>query len=89
MKTNYNTTITGNSCMLVPYRREHVELYHQWMQVRVVVVVVVLAKWPFKSVQLTQQASACLLTRGVCIILCTCWRGFSSPPPCSSLIELC
>ena len=32
MKTNYNTIITGAKCVLVPYRREHVELYHQWMQ---------------------------------------------------------
>lgn len=32
MKTNYNTTITGERCILVPYRREHVALYHTWMQ---------------------------------------------------------
>jgi hypothetical protein len=33
MKTNADTTITGERCILVPYRREHVEHYHQWMQV--------------------------------------------------------
>jgi hypothetical protein len=33
MKTNYNTTITGEKCILVPYRQEHVDTYHQWMQV--------------------------------------------------------
>eukprot|EP00878_Enallax_costatus_P011839 GHUV01012361.1.p1 GENE.GHUV01012361.1~~GHUV01012361.1.p1 ORF type:complete len:202 (+),score=34.57 GHUV01012361.1:625-1230(+) len=32
MKTNYNTTIQGQKIVLVPYRREHVEQYHTWMQ---------------------------------------------------------
>lgn len=32
MKTNYNTTVEGDKVLLVPYRKEHVEKYHQWMQ---------------------------------------------------------
>jgi hypothetical protein len=32
MKHNANTTITGDKCILVPYRREHVGHYHEWMQ---------------------------------------------------------
>jgi hypothetical protein len=32
MRANYDTTITGTKCILVPYRREHVETYHAWMQ---------------------------------------------------------
>ncbi len=32
MKANANLTITGDTVVLVPYRKEHVELYHTWMQ---------------------------------------------------------
>ena len=32
MKRNYNTVIIGQHCLLVPYRPEHVERYHTWMQ---------------------------------------------------------
>lgn len=32
MKVNYNTTIDGRLVKLVPYRKEHVQLYHTWMQ---------------------------------------------------------
>lgn len=32
MRANNNTTIEGQKVVLVPYRREHVEQYHQWMQ---------------------------------------------------------
>jgi RimJ/RimL family protein N-acetyltransferase len=32
MKINQNTTLTGDLVVLVPYRKEHVEQYHVWMQ---------------------------------------------------------
>jgi Acetyltransferase (GNAT) domain len=32
MRINENTTITGERVVLVPYRKEHVERYHEWMQ---------------------------------------------------------
>jgi RimJ/RimL family protein N-acetyltransferase len=32
MKLNYETCIVGNRCVLVPYRPQHVEKYHVWMQ---------------------------------------------------------
>ena len=32
MKDNYETCIVGSKCILVPYRRVHVEKYHAWMQ---------------------------------------------------------
>lgn len=32
MKLNHDTVIVGRRCVLVPYRREHVERYHAWMQ---------------------------------------------------------
>lgn len=32
MKDNANLVIKGQRVVLVPYRREHVELYHAWMQ---------------------------------------------------------
>jgi hypothetical protein len=32
MRDNYNLVIRGQQVVLVPYRREHVELYHSWMQ---------------------------------------------------------
>jgi hypothetical protein len=31
MKLNSNITIKGDRVILVPYRREHVERYHEWM----------------------------------------------------------
>ena len=31
MKINHNVQIIGNSVNLVPYRKEHVSLYHAWM----------------------------------------------------------
>jgi RimJ/RimL family protein N-acetyltransferase len=31
MKLNFETCLAGDVCVLVPYRREHVEKYHQWM----------------------------------------------------------
>ncbi len=31
MKANSNLVIEGSAVMLVPYRHEHVELYHRWM----------------------------------------------------------
>lgn len=32
MKQNANTKIEGEKVILVPYKREHVEQYHTWMQ---------------------------------------------------------
>ncbi|WIA12789.1 hypothetical protein OEZ85_006420 [Tetradesmus obliquus] len=32
MKLNANTTIEGQKVVLVPYRKEHVARYHEWMQ---------------------------------------------------------
>lgn len=32
MRLNYETVIVGNHCILVPYRPQHVERYHGWMQ---------------------------------------------------------
>ena len=32
MKLNYNTCLSGQKCVLVPYRPEHVSTYHGWMQ---------------------------------------------------------
>lgn len=32
MKQNYETCIVGSKCILVPYRRVHVDRYHGWMQ---------------------------------------------------------
>lgn len=32
MRVNGDTVITGQRVVLVPYRREHVPLYHGWMQ---------------------------------------------------------
>lgn len=32
MRSTTDVTITGERCILVPYRREHVPVYHQWMQ---------------------------------------------------------
>ena len=34
MRENENLTLRGERALLVPYRREHVPLYHAWMQVR-------------------------------------------------------
>jgi hypothetical protein len=31
MKANANLVLTGERVVLVPYRREHVETYHNWM----------------------------------------------------------
>lgn len=31
MRANANLTLTGSSCVLVPYRAEHVPTYHGWM----------------------------------------------------------
>ena len=32
MKRNYEICLVGRTCVLVPYRPEHVEHYHEWMQ---------------------------------------------------------
>ena len=32
MRANVNLVIRGQRVLLVPYRQEHVELYHGWMQ---------------------------------------------------------
>ncbi|GHJ89205.1 hypothetical protein NliqN6_5607 [Naganishia liquefaciens] len=32
MRLNENTAIVGDSVVLVPYRKEHVEQYHEWMK---------------------------------------------------------
>ena len=32
MRLNANTTLQGAKCVLVPYREEHVNTYHCWMQ---------------------------------------------------------
>lgn len=32
MKANYHTCIKGEKVILVPYRSDHVDTYHQWMQ---------------------------------------------------------
>lgn len=31
MRSNYNTCFSGTKCLLVPYRPEHVTIYHDWM----------------------------------------------------------
>lgn len=31
MRQNYNLKIIGDKVILVPYRKEHVEAYHEWM----------------------------------------------------------
>lgn len=31
MKQNENATVIGEKCVLVPYRKEHVARYHEWM----------------------------------------------------------
>lgn len=31
MRANADLTLTGSRVMLVPYRTEHVEVYHGWM----------------------------------------------------------
>lgn len=31
MKINATTTLTGEKAMLVPYNKEHVAKYHEWM----------------------------------------------------------
>ncbi|CAG9463627.1 unnamed protein product [Pedinophyceae sp. YPF-701] len=31
MRANEDTVLVGRACSLVPYRKEHVETYHQWM----------------------------------------------------------
>ena len=32
MRANANLTLVGTKCALVPYRKEHVPTYHEWMQ---------------------------------------------------------
>lgn len=32
MKANSNITLLGTNVVLVPYRREHVPIYHSWMK---------------------------------------------------------
>jgi hypothetical protein len=32
MKANANLTLRGTACTLVPYKPEHVPLYHEWMK---------------------------------------------------------
>lgn len=32
MRANANLTLRGAACTLVPYRAEHVPVYHEWMQ---------------------------------------------------------
>ncbi len=32
MRKNYGTVLVGKSAVLVPYRKEHVETYHEWMK---------------------------------------------------------
>lgn len=32
MRANANTVLVGQQVLLVPYRREHVQRYHEWMQ---------------------------------------------------------
>eukprot|EP01083_Nonionella_stella_P246243 855166_1 len=32
MRLNYETCLSGSKCLLVPYRPEHVETYHEWMK---------------------------------------------------------
>ena len=32
MRNNYGTVLVGKSAVLVPYRKEHVETYHEWMK---------------------------------------------------------
>ena len=36
MLVNSNLTITGERVVLVPYRQEHVPVYHEWMVSRAV-----------------------------------------------------
>ncbi|KAK9760697.1 hypothetical protein K7432_014998 [Basidiobolus ranarum] len=32
MRKNENLVIVGNTVVLVPYKQEHVERYHEWMK---------------------------------------------------------
>lgn len=32
MRKNATTVLRGSKCVLVPYEKEHVEVYHGWMQ---------------------------------------------------------
>lgn len=32
MRLNYETVLVGDKCVLVPYRKEHVMRYHEWMK---------------------------------------------------------
>ena len=32
MRKNYGTVLVGKRAVLVPYRKEHVEIYHEWMK---------------------------------------------------------
>ena len=32
MKDNQNVFILGSRCELIPYGKEHVETYHEWMK---------------------------------------------------------
>ena len=32
MRKNYGTVLVGKRAVLVPYRKEHVDIYHEWMK---------------------------------------------------------
>lgn len=58
MLVNINLTITGERVVLVPYRQEHVPVYHEWMVSRAVL-------WPIVCLGLHVDFGASLHHEGI------------------------
>lgn len=69
MKINANVTLTGNNVILVPYRKEHVLLYHSWMVCANSLCVPALFDEPVRGMQglLPQTALTCIFK--MCMVL--------------------